>query len=388
MPYFHSYLALPSHSRRHLGPPLPQAQPRHPPAEDVADAVKPRHEFVSGFAGSVALALITKNEALLWIDGRFFSLAEQEFSDQWKLMCIGKGLAVDPWMADVKFCSACVSYASAAYRHRPSLAATVDRRRLPPSTAADCRRKVLSQYPVTENRRLLLSLPRCCLPSSDRRSLPQAYRSVRWLISYLFQLQKIWWEVLQLNCYLSSFVHCLKVKMITASSVSQGTIGIAVENSAMVASRGRGRSSRGTRGILRNGKAESIAMVSSVRNKLIIVLLIGVSVADLEPEFQPLLQDMTSRLLIFLPQLETDLSSFPDSPESNLRFLAMLAGPLYPILHVVNESITDLDVSKSSQLSPTLTVSSNFELHSPTLYCSGLGFPFLDFHRISLSVPY
>ncbi|KAG5009705.1 hypothetical protein GYH30_018179 [Glycine max] len=121
------------------------------------------------------------------------------------------------------------------------------------------------------------------------------------------------------------------------------------------------------------------------------VQLIGVSVAGLEPEFQPvvnyllpnilshkqdphdihlqLLQDMTSRLLVFLPQLETDLSSFPDSPESNLRFLAMLAGPLYPILHVVNErttskppgNITDLDVSKSSQLSPTLTVSSNFE---------------------------
>ncbi|XP_020235831.1 uncharacterized protein LOC109815494 isoform X2 [Cajanus cajan] len=119
--------------------------------------------------------------------------------------------------------------------------------------------------------------------------------------------------------------------------------------------------------------------------------LIGVPVAGLEPEFQPvvnyllpqilshkqdphdirlqLLQDMTSRLLVFLPQLETDLSSFPDSPESNLRFLAMLAGPLYPILHVVNErttskppgNMTDLDVSKSSQLSPTLTVSSNFE---------------------------
>ncbi|XP_027334716.1 uncharacterized protein LOC113849198 isoform X2 [Abrus precatorius] len=121
------------------------------------------------------------------------------------------------------------------------------------------------------------------------------------------------------------------------------------------------------------------------------VQLIGVSVAGLEPEFQPvvnyllphilthkqdphdmhlqLLQDMTSRLLVFLPQLETDFASFPDTPESNLRFLAMLAGPLYPILHVVNErttskplgNITDLDVSKSSQLSPALTVSSNFE---------------------------
>ncbi|KAK8464628.1 hypothetical protein PHAVU_010G039700 [Phaseolus vulgaris] len=121
------------------------------------------------------------------------------------------------------------------------------------------------------------------------------------------------------------------------------------------------------------------------------VQLIGVSAAGLEAEFQPvanyllphilshkqdphdihlqLLQDVTSRLLVFLPQLETDLSSFPDNPESNLRFLAMLAGPLYPILHVVNErttskppgNITELDVSKSSQLSPILTVSSNFE---------------------------
>ncbi|WVZ16189.1 hypothetical protein V8G54_009171 [Vigna mungo] len=75
--------------------------------------------------------------------------------------------------------------------------------------------------------------------------------------------------------------------------------------------------------------------------------LIGVSVPGLEAEFQPvvnyllphilshkqdphdihlqLLQDVTSRLLVFLPQLETDLSSFPDNPESNLRFLAMLA---------------------------------------------------------------
>ncbi|RDX74087.1 hypothetical protein CR513_46196, partial [Mucuna pruriens] len=42
--------------------------------------------------------------------------------------------------------------------------------------------------------------------------------------------------------------------MATAISVSQGSTGIAVENSAMVASHGRGRRGRGTRGILRNGK--------------------------------------------------------------------------------------------------------------------------------------
>ncbi|KAE9611172.1 hypothetical protein Lal_00012079 [Lupinus albus] len=121
------------------------------------------------------------------------------------------------------------------------------------------------------------------------------------------------------------------------------------------------------------------------------IQLIGVSVTGLESEFQPvvnyllphilsnkqdphdmhlqLLQDMTNRLLVFLPQLEADLAGFPDTPESNLRFLAMLAGPLYPILHVVNERTTskpsgnmaDLDVSRSSQPSPALTVSSNFE---------------------------
>ncbi|CAK7341719.1 unnamed protein product [Dovyalis caffra] len=91
------------------------------------------------------------------------------------------------------------------------------------------------------------------------------------------------------------------------------------------------------------------------------IQLIGVPVASLEPEFLPvvnhllpnitshkqdahdmhlqLLQDITNRLHVFLPQLETDLTSFLDAPEQNLRFLAMLAGPLYPILHIVNERI-------------------------------------------------
>lgn len=34
-----------------------------------------------------------------------------------------------------------------------------------------------------------------------------------------------------------------------------------------------------------------------------------------------------------------DLSSFLDAAESNLRFLAMLSGPFYPILHVVKERL-------------------------------------------------
>ncbi|CAI9262315.1 unnamed protein product [Lactuca saligna] len=122
------------------------------------------------------------------------------------------------------------------------------------------------------------------------------------------------------------------------------------------------------------------------------IQLIGVPVTGLEPEFQPvinhllpqiishkqdtddihlqLLQDMTNRLVTFLPQLEADLNSFPEAQESTLRFLAMLAGPFYPILHVLNERETaksagnntlDTEASKNSLPSPALTVSSNFE---------------------------
>ncbi|XP_061997440.1 uncharacterized protein LOC133715099 isoform X1 [Rosa rugosa] len=121
------------------------------------------------------------------------------------------------------------------------------------------------------------------------------------------------------------------------------------------------------------------------------IQLIGVSVTGLEPEFQPvvnhllpsiishkqdahdmhlqLLKDMASRLLVFLPQLEADLNSFVDAPEPNLRFLAMLAGPFYPILDLGKErattkssgNISDFEVSKNSQPSSSLTVSSNFE---------------------------
>ncbi|KAL8255124.1 hypothetical protein R6Q59_033345 [Mikania micrantha] len=121
------------------------------------------------------------------------------------------------------------------------------------------------------------------------------------------------------------------------------------------------------------------------------IQLIGVPVIGLEPEFQPvvnhllphitshkqdaedihlqLLQDLTYRLMTFLPQLEADLHSFPDAPEPTLRFLAMLAGPFYPILHILNKRETakspgnalDIEASKNGLQSPALTVSSNFE---------------------------
>ncbi|CAM8904619.1 unnamed protein product [Rhodiola kirilowii] len=121
------------------------------------------------------------------------------------------------------------------------------------------------------------------------------------------------------------------------------------------------------------------------------IQLIGVSVASLEPEFQPvveyllphiiarkqdahdrhlkLLEDITSRLQPFLPQLEADLTNFVDDAESNIRFLSMLSGPFYPLLCVVNErenartstSGSESEASKSSQTISILTVSSNFE---------------------------
>ncbi|KAF9624480.1 hypothetical protein IFM89_011523 [Coptis chinensis] len=120
------------------------------------------------------------------------------------------------------------------------------------------------------------------------------------------------------------------------------------------------------------------------------IQLIGVSITGLEPEFQPvvnhllphivahkqdaqnmhlqLLQDITKRLLVFLPQLEADLTCFSEAAESHIHFLAMIAGPLYPILHIVSErqiarasgNVPDADASRSTQVA-TLTVSSNFE---------------------------
>ena len=52
------------------------------------------------------LALITKDDARLWTDGRYFLQATQQLSDQWKLMRIGEDPSVDAWMSDVNlpFC--------------------------------------------------------------------------------------------------------------------------------------------------------------------------------------------------------------------------------------------------------------------------------------------
>ncbi|XP_022775276.1 probable Xaa-Pro aminopeptidase P [Durio zibethinus] len=59
-----------------------------------------RREFVSRFTGSAGLALITKDEARLWTDGRYFLQATQQLSDQWKLMRIGEDPFIDAWISD------------------------------------------------------------------------------------------------------------------------------------------------------------------------------------------------------------------------------------------------------------------------------------------------
>ncbi|GAB2279191.1 actin patch protein [Dionaea muscipula] len=59
-----------------------------------------RRQFVSGFTGSAGLALITRNEARLWTDGRYFLQATQQLSDQWQLMRMGEDPAVEIWIVD------------------------------------------------------------------------------------------------------------------------------------------------------------------------------------------------------------------------------------------------------------------------------------------------
>ena len=45
-----------------------------------------RREFISGFTGSAGTAIVTKEKALLFTDGRYYTQAEQELSSDWDLM--------------------------------------------------------------------------------------------------------------------------------------------------------------------------------------------------------------------------------------------------------------------------------------------------------------
>ena len=66
---------------------VPTSDPHQ--SEYLADFYKTR-EYITGFTGSAGLAVITKNEAGLWTDGRYFIQAENELKNsEVKLFRIG-----------------------------------------------------------------------------------------------------------------------------------------------------------------------------------------------------------------------------------------------------------------------------------------------------------
>ncbi|RZB78650.1 Aminopeptidase P1 isoform A [Glycine soja] len=71
------------------------------------------------FKWNSGLALIRKNEALLWMDGRYFFQAGQELSAEWKLMRIGEDPAVDIWMADKELTEFVLAIAPTCQKKHP-----------------------------------------------------------------------------------------------------------------------------------------------------------------------------------------------------------------------------------------------------------------------------
>lgn len=57
-------------------------------SEFIADCYK-RRAYISGFTGSAGTAVVTKDKAALWTDGRYFLQAEQQLSSSWILMRAG-----------------------------------------------------------------------------------------------------------------------------------------------------------------------------------------------------------------------------------------------------------------------------------------------------------
>lgn len=61
-----------------------------------------RRAFISNFHGSAGTALITKDKALLWTDGRYFLQATNELSEEWTLMKSGEPqvLEINDWIKE------------------------------------------------------------------------------------------------------------------------------------------------------------------------------------------------------------------------------------------------------------------------------------------------
>ncbi|CAI5999692.1 unnamed protein product [Closterium sp. NIES-64] len=61
-----------------------------------------RRTFISGFTGSAGTAMVTREHALLWTNGRYFLQAEQQLPPGWDLMRVGmRGVpSVADWLAE------------------------------------------------------------------------------------------------------------------------------------------------------------------------------------------------------------------------------------------------------------------------------------------------
>ena len=66
-----------------------------------SEYVAPRwrtREFISGFSGSAGTVVITKDEALLWVDSRYFIQGAQQIEGtEYKLMKLDTDGTPDPW---------------------------------------------------------------------------------------------------------------------------------------------------------------------------------------------------------------------------------------------------------------------------------------------------
>jgi len=62
-----------------------------------------RRAYISGFTGSAGTAVVTKDKAALWTDGRYFLQAEKQLNSSWILMRAGNpGVpTASEWIADV-----------------------------------------------------------------------------------------------------------------------------------------------------------------------------------------------------------------------------------------------------------------------------------------------
>lgn len=72
-----------------------------PHQSEYVPACWQRRQYISEFTGSAGLAVIGKEAAYLWTDGRYFSQAQQQLNpDYWQLMRQGIDLALPAWLSE------------------------------------------------------------------------------------------------------------------------------------------------------------------------------------------------------------------------------------------------------------------------------------------------